>query len=432
MSEAGSPPARRKMFRGWRMVGAASGIQFMQSALLYQALGAYIALLREEKGWSKTALAGGSAVHAMEAALLGPALGWVIDRFGSQLMIRAGVLTLGIGLILLGQIQSLAGFYGAIIVIAFGTSLCGFFPLNVSIIHWFDKYRARALSGVAMGLAMGGIAMPLVALSMQTYGWRATAVGSGILMIAVGLPLSMVFRGKPEDHGEVPDGHNAQPLTDKDLSKPEQTGGKDFTARQAMKTPAFWLLALGHGSALLVVTGVNVHAITHMTQGLQYSLAQASLVITAMTVSQIIGVMAGWIIGDRFTKRLVAALCMFGHGIGLLMLTYASHWLMLSLFAIFHGAAWGLRGPFMQAIRADYFGRSAIGKIMGFSSLIVVGGQIGGPLIAGYFGDLTGNYRSGFTILASLAILGSVLFVLARRPEHPDAARSSIAKRSAP
>ncbi len=409
------------MFRGWRMVGAASGIQFMQSALLYQALGAYIALLREEKDWSKTALAGGSAVHAMEAALLGPILGWVIDRFGSQMMIRVGVITLGVGLILLGQIETLAGFYGAIVVIALGTSLCGFFPLNVTIIHWFDKYRARALSGVAMGLAMGGIAMPLVAYSMQTYGWRATAVGSGILMIVVGLPLATVFSGKPEDHGEVPDGHHARSIADLDLSKRGQPDGKDFTARQAMRTRAFWLLALGHGSALLVVTGVNVHAITHMTQGLHYTLAQASIVITVMTISQIIGVMMGWVIGDRFTKRLVAALCMFGHGFGLLMLTYASNWMMVGLFAVFHGGAWGLRGPFMQAIRADYFGRSSIGKIMGFSSLIVVSGQVGGPLIAGYFGDLTGDYRTGFTILAALAATGSILFVLALRPTHPDA-----------
>lgn len=400
------------------MVGAASGIQFMQSALLYQALGAYIALLSEEKGWSKTALSAGSAMHAMEAALLGPALGWIIDRFGAQMMIKAGVVTLGIGLVLLGQIETLAGFYGAMAVIALGTSLCGFFPLNVSIIHWFDKYRARALSGVAMGLAFGGIAMPLVAWSMQVYGWRATAVGSGILMIVVGLPLAMVFRGKPEDHGEVPDGHAAASITDLDLDRPDVSHERDFTARQAVRTRAFWLLALGHGFALLVVTGVNVHAITHLTQNLGYSLTQASLVITAMTVAQIIGVMMGWIIGDRYAKRLVAAACMFGHCVGLLMLTYANGWLMLGAFALLHGMAWGLRGPFMQAIRADYFGRSSIGKIMGFSSLIVVLGQIGGPLIAGYFSDLTGDYRTGFTILATLAGAGSLLFVFARRPRH--------------
>ncbi len=419
MSEPVSRTRPGGMFRGWKMVGAASGIQFMQSALLYQSLGAYVAVLNEERGWSKTALSVGSVVHAMEAAILGPALGWIIDRFGAQMMIKLGVVALGLGFILLGQIDSLAGFYGAMVVIALGSSLSGFFPLNVSIINWFDKYRARALSGVAMGLAFGGIAVPLVAWSMQAYGWRATAVGSGGLMIAVGLPLATIFRGKPEDHGEVPDGHAAAGVDDLDLDKPDRAHQRDFTAREAVRTQAFWLLSLGHGFALLVVTGVNVHAITHMTAHLGYSLTQASMVITAMTVSQIGGVMLGWVIGDRFPKRLVAATCMFGHCIGLLMLTYANGWVMLGLFAVLHGSAWGLRGPFMQAIRADYFGRSAIGKIMGFSSLIVVIGQVGGPLIAGYFGDLTGNYQLGFTILACLAGTGSMMFFFATRPVPP-------------
>ena len=46
-------------------------------------------------------------------------------------------------------------------------------------------------------------------------------------------------------------------------------------------------------------------------------------------------------------------------------------------------------------------------------------GQIGGPLVAGAFADLTGHYRSGFTVLAGLAGLGSVFFWLARKPQAP-------------
>ena len=83
-----------------------------------------------------------------------------------------------------------------------------------------------------------------------------------------------------------------------------------------------------------------------------------------------------------------------------------------------HGAAWGLRGPLMQAMRADYFGRSAIGMILGLSFMIIVVGQVGGPIIPGIFADITGDYRLGFTIIALLAGLGSGFFVLAesRRP----------------
>ena len=168
-----------------------------------------------------------------------------------------------------------------------------------------------------------------------------------------------------------------------------------------------------------MVTAVNVHAITHMKEGLGYPVETAAFVITLQTFFQLGGIATGWWIGDRYSKRLLSAACMFGHMAGLLCLTYATGWGMLIAFAALHGYAWGLRGPFMQAIRADYFGTSAIGMILGLSFLIIVVGQIGGPLIAGLLADATGNYRAGFTTLALLAGLGSVFFLMARRPERP-------------
>ena len=73
----------------------------------------------------------------------------------------------------------------------------------------------------------------------------------------------------------------------------------------------------------------------------------------------------------------------------------------------------------MHALRADYFGRSAIGMILGLSFMIIVIGQVGGPMIAGITADVTGTYTLGFTLLALLACLGSMFFVLAKRPTPP-------------
>ena len=79
----------------------------------------------------------------------------------------------------------------------------------------------------------------------------------------------------------------------------------------------------------------------------------------------------------------------------------------------------------MQAIRADYFGRSSFGTIMGFSSLIVMFGQTLGPLIAGVLYDRTGSYELGFTIVAIIAGLGSIFFMLSWRPRPPALPRST-------
>jgi sugar phosphate permease len=410
-----------RLFYGWRMVGAATGMQVLQAALVNNAFGAYVAVLTEERGWSKTALSGAAALQQAEAAILGPVLGWLLDRFGPAVFIRAGIFVFGGGLMLLSTVDSLGGFYAAFIVIALGGSLAGFFPLNVALIHWFERFRARALSAMSLGIALGGLATPAIAWSLQTYGWRPTAFWSGVLAIVIGFPLALVMRNRPEDHGLKVDG-----LPDKAAEDLEKTIGgtprpatRDFTAREALRTRAFWLLSLGHGFALFTVHTVLVHAITHLKEGLGYSIAAAAMVMALVTAFQVVGVMLGWWIGDRWDKRRISAACMLAHAFGLLLLTYAFHLWMLVAFAVLHGTAWGLRGPFMQAIRADYFGRAAIGMILGLSYTIIIIGQIGGPMIAGVMADASGNYRGGFTLLAVLAGLGSLFFLFAKKPARP-------------
>ncbi len=410
---------RQRIFYGWKMVAAATGMQFLQAGLMMQAFGAYVAVLADELGWSKTALSGAAALHQMEVAILGPLLGWMLDRFGPRRFVRAGVLLFGIGLMLFSQVETLPTFYAAFVVIALGVGFCGFFPLNVAIIHWFERRRARAISSMSIGLAFGGIIVPLVAWSMEVWGWRSTAFASGVIVMAAGSWLASKIYNRPEDKGEVVDGIAEERSSKQFISTGENSVGRDFTAREALRTPAFWLLSLGHGFALFVVQAVVVHAIAHLKEGLGYTVAQAALVITLVTVCQVGGVMIGWLIGDRYDKRLIAAACMLMHMSGLLLLTYALNLAMVIGFAVLHGAAWGLRGPFMQALRADYFGRRAIGTILGLSFLVIMVGQVGGPMIAGFLADLTGNYRLGFTVLALLAGLGSLFFLAARKPPRP-------------
>ena len=405
-----------KLFYGWRISFAGAAIQFLHSALLVQAFGAYVAMLSEEKGWSKTALAGGAALQSVEGAVLGPMLGWIVDRFGPRVMVQAGIIVLAIGFFCLGMVETLPGFYGAVLLIVVGASHCGYFPFSVTIVHWFQRRRARALSLMSLGLALGGIGAPAVGWAMQNFGWQRVAMASGVIILLAGLPLARIVRRNPAEIGEAMDGlppaPPAEPAAAGTLPAPERS----FTAAEALRTRAFWLLGVAHAFALLVVTAVNVHAISHIKEGLGYSLAQAGFVITLMTLSQACGVLLGAAVGDRWDKRRVVAGCMLAHMLGLLMLTYAVHPVMLGAFAVLHGGAWGLRGPFMQALRADYFGLQSIGMILGLSAILISLGQVAGPLIAGAFADATGHYRFGFTLLACVAGTGSVLFLLAKKP----------------
>lgn len=406
----------KKIFYGWRIVAAGAMFNALIAGLMNQSFGSYFATLSEEKGWSKTALSGAYTMMPIEGAIMGPVLGWAIDRFGARRMIRFGVILFGIGFMLLSQIDTLPQLYGALFCIALGSSFSGHFPMNIVIIHWFERFRARALSSVSLGVAAGGLIVPVVAWSMHTWGWRWTAFASGVIIIIGGLYLASMVHSRPSDIGETVDGEPPAPPPEPGKAAPVVR--RDFTAREALRTSAFWYISLGHGFALFAVVGVNVHSITHMKESLGYSLAHASIFFTFMLAAQFAGVITGWFIGDRWQKRYIAAVCMGAHMVGLIMLAFATGPLMLIVFGALHGWAWGLRGPFMQAIRADYFGRKEIGMIIGISAMIIVIGQIGGPMVAGVTADLTGNYKLGFTILALLAGMGSVFFLLAKPPKH--------------
>lgn len=417
------PLRLRRPFYGWWIVAAGSGIQIMFAGLLMQAFGAYAAVLREEFGWSRALVSGAFALARAESGVLGPLQGWMLDRFGPAVIMRVGLFIFGVGFMLFSQLNSPATFYATFFLIAVGSSLGGPMAITVSIVNWFERRRATALGISQVGFAIGGLLVPLTVLAIETWGWRWTAFGSGVLILAAGIPLSFVIRHRPEPYGYTVDGRPREDVGDGNGATATGIellrGASDFTAREAMRTRAFWMVSLGHGSALLVVSAVMVHLVLQLTERLQYSLGEAALFVSLLTAMQMVGQLGGASLGDRFEKRIIIVTCMAMHMVGLLLLAFADTLWMVVAFSVLHGLAWGTRGPLMMAIRADYFGRTSYGTILGFSSIIVMAGMMGGPLLAGFLADRTGNYEFGFTVIALAAGMGSIFFILAKRPDPP-------------
>ena len=415
-----------RAFYGWWIVGAGFSIEALIGALMFHSYGAYVVVLREEFGWSKTMLSAAFAMARAESGILGPVQGWLTDRFGPQILIRVGMTIFGVGFMLLSQIGSPVTFFLTFFMLALGSSLGGYLPISVAIVNWFRRKRALALSISSTGMSVGGLLTPVVVLGLTRLGWRWTAFLSGVLILLVGLPLSrIVRRHRPEAYGLQPDGDTAATLAVGAAMRP-RPAPVDFTAREAMRAPALWLIAAGHGSALLVVSAVMVHFVTDMTERLGFSLRQAAGIVALMTVVQIAGQLGGGFAGDRFSKRAIVVGCMAAHAVALFVLAAATALWMVVVFAVLHGLAWGVRGPLMAALRADYFGSASFGMITGISSMVVMIGMMAGPLVAGILADRTGSYQTGFRVLAGCAALGSIFFLLARRPEPPHRAPAGV------
>ena len=403
----------RGVFYGWWVLLGSVCVQVITSGFTVHSFGAYIAVMKDEFGWSTTALSAAFALQQAAGGFLGPVIGWLIGRVGARYVIRSGLVIFAAGVALLSLVQSLSGLYACVFVIAVGGALAGFLPLNTVAVQWFTRWRSTALALMQTGISVGGLIVPAVAWALETFGWRPTAVATGALALLIGVPLTYLIGNRPEDYGLEPDG-KAAPVGS---GAAPALAGRDYTASEALKTRAFWCIGVGHALALMVVFAVSAHLIIFLKQDAGFSLSLAGTVVALMTSMSIVGQLLGGFLGDRFNKRLIAIGAMFGHAGALLMLAYGGTLPWVLAFAVVHGLSWGLRGPIMQSIRADYFGRQHFGQIMGYSSVIVTVGIVSGPLIAGGMADAFGSYRPGFTLLASLAALGTGFFVLATPPK---------------
>ena len=401
------------VFPGWWLVGAAAGIQLLSGVLTMQSFGAFAVLLHQDFGWSMAVIGGAFSLTRVESGILGPLQGYLVDRFGPQPILRIGLVLFAAGFLLFATVDSILMLYVTWALIAVGSSLGGFATLTVAIVNWFDRHRAKAVAFSQLGFALGGVCVPIVIFSLEALGWRWTAVLAAIVVLLVGLPLVQLVHHRPEAKGEVPDGS----LEPHPAARPRLVlRDRDLTAREAMRTAAFWQISVAHAMALLTVSAVMAHLVPHLTDGLDFTLGQAGLVVALMTACQMSGQLLGGWLGDHFEKRLVCVGCMLGHAFGFMLLAFASNVGMVVGFALLHGVGWGTRGPLMVALRADYFGATSYGTIMGFSSLISMLGMALGPVVAGLMADVFGDYVAGFALLASGSLLGAALFGMAKRP----------------
>lgn len=384
-------------------------LQVIVTGLFFQSFGVYVPVLIEEFGWGATAISLAVSARQLLGVFTGPGIGFALDRFGSRRIIAIGLCLMGVGYLLFSTVQSFIFFVIVQLFLGFAASLSGWLATTKILVNWFVKRRTMALAFMGIGMAIGGLLTPLMAYFMGLYGWRVVAVASGLLTF-LGLLLLPLLRSSPEAYGLEPEGSHE---VKKNLKHTES----DFTVKEALRTRSFWLLSLGHSFALVAVVSVMVHFVTHLSKGLGFSLQSAASIFALVTIMQMTGQLISGFFGDRLSKRWLAASAMLLDALGIFVLAIGQAATVIVLGSILHGLAWGLRGPLMSAIRADYFGRTHFGKIMGISDPIVVAGALVGPVIAGYSFDRFASYQQGFIWVAISALIGAACFALSTKPK---------------
>ena len=409
----------RRIFYGWWLVLVSGIVMVIATVPLFHAMTVWAVALERHFGWSRAQLGLALTLTRIEGGLVGPLEGYLVDRIGTRWMVLIGLTILGGAWVFFSFVDSLWMFYAAYILMAVGQGLGSWIPLMTMLNKWFVRRRSSAIGwSNVVSRASGLLLVPLIAWCVADapgrIGWQTTALILGIGIVILAGPLAALIRNDPHDYGQEPDAE-PPPAEEPDSATPSQLPQQDMTAADALRTPAFWLISIGHGFISMVILAIMSHLGLLMADH-GYTEQDAGWVVSVYIGIAVIFQLVGGYTGDRMSKRVALAFFASLQAAGVVVLVLAQTLPMFYLFGVLFGAGMGGRSPLTIAIRADYFGTLSFGKILGLSSVPMNLMLLIASPFAGWMYDQYGTYALAFLILAGLNFLGALLFLAASPP----------------
>ena len=403
------------IFYGWFIVGASFFISILLGGVVLYGFTAIFEPVSREQNWSYTQVSLASSIRSVEAGLLAPLTGWMVDKLGPRRMIFAGGLIVALGLFVVSRATSLAMFYGGFALIAIGNDCCGMTVMVTAVTHWFKRKLGLASGLTVAGYGFGGLVIPIMVVLIDKFGWRGAVSILAVAVVVVVVPLSLLFRHKPEKYGLVPDGKEVSVAGKTAVRPAEKLPDVNFSFKQALKTRSFWLLVIAFAGQNIALQAVVVHVMPYSTS-IGIDRATASIIATMIPVTSIFGrVSFGWL-GDKVKRQWIVIGAFALTSVGLLSfasISGVSFWLVIPFlicFGIGYGAVNSLRPPFTR----EFFGKGNFGTI--FGTIIGISSLSGmlGPILGGLSYDNWHSYTGLWLVLAILPAISIIAIILTR------------------
>jgi len=400
----------RRIFYGWWVVVACFFISLYTGGVIFYGFTAIFEPLVDQFGWSYAQISLAASLRGLEAGLLAPLVGILVDRWGPRRLLFGGVVIVSLGLVLLSRTTSLGMFYGAFALLATGMSTCSSTVLMTAVANWFRRKISIAMGIMICGYGCSGLLVPVIANLVDTYEWQKAIAILTIGLLAICLPLSLLVRHKPEQYGYQPDGEAENTVVLNTNPSQAETVEANIGTRQALKSRTFWHIALALLCQAMILSTVVTHVMPYLSS-IDIPRARSSLIAMAIPLTSISGRLGlGWL-GDRLDKRRVIAVAFAMICGGLLCFAFTSleaPWLLV-LFLILFGIGYGGNNTLRGSVIGESFGRSNFGTIHGLVIGIMMVGSITGPPLAGWVFDNWGSYQPIWFVFTGLAVVGILL-----------------------
>ncbi len=407
------PPSRPPptFFYGWIILLGGFLILVVDGGVRFS-FGVLVKPLAAEFGWHRGAITFAYTLNMLVFGLGQMTAGRLLDRYGPRVLFPVSALLASAGLLLTSRTHSIAElylYYG--VVTAVGVSGITIGVVSSTVSRWF-----RSLRGLIGGIAVTGTAfghftvVPVLAFSLERFGWRGSWMGLGILVSAVVIPVSLaVMKKEPADMGLLP--YDRSLRIRPGITPP----APDFSPREAFLSRSFLFVACAYGIC-------GFQDFFFVTQFIPFATDTG---LTGQHASNIQGLsgllsLAGVLIFPALTEKA-------GHGLplsfmfllrllcfGLLAVSSAEPALFAA--ALLMGFTLMATAPLAAAMTGDYFGVRHIGLITGAILWIHHTGGALGALLGGLVHDATGSYAGMFLTCLMMALMGAAACLGIRPP----------------
>ncbi len=398
---------RPRFFYGWLIVFVSAIGLFLGPPLMVFSFSVFFKSLVVDFHASRAAVSFAFSLFNTVGALLIPATGMLIDRFGSKRVILVFTLLYGLGLcsaLWVGtSVWQLYLFFTLLgVAMASGPSPV---PYGVVIAHWFNRHRGLALGLSMLGIGIGSVVVPILAQRLITgFGWRAAFAIFGGAVVLVPLPIiAALLQNDPGQRGLQPDGDEKN-----QVSKLQSQDKQGLTWHEIWHSPAFWMLI-----CIFSLAGASVHgAALHMSaiftdRGVT---AERAAIATALVgIAVMLGrVTSGYLLDRLFAPR-VAILFYGATALGIAILCTGTSGPLALAASFLVGLGMGAEVESMAYMITRYFGLHAFGTAYGhaFGAFMLSGAA--GVFLMGAGFDRFHSYTIPLAGLCGAMVLALVL-----------------------
>ena len=400
----------RLFFGWWLLFGIFASYTALVGIQVYTLPLFYPELIREF-GWSAEKVTRAATVFYLTGAIITPFVSSLFDRFSARNFMIAGALASVIGLYSYRSLHTLPQMMLIYMIFSLSQVCAGQVPTMLVVTRWFKRYRGIAVAITLIGPDVGGAIFPLIVKKVLATGdWRdalfVLMLFSGVMML---LPMIFLIRSRPEDKGLSPDGD--PPKTAAPDSPVSQATHAGMTLKEAVRTPAFYILAFATGSLWFCMNGIVQHQTIFMSSELGLTMDTLPVVISAIFWFAIIGKLLIGYLSDHFDKILlmfIVVITLVG-GLILLRLSSAGNLFELYCYAAVFGIGYSGTFTMIQLVIAEFYAGQSYGKILGVLTMVDVGA---GGLAITVIAQMQEAFRSYLPVFDMLIVLGCLVAIL--------------------